>query len=606
MGVPAAAMGEGAVPTGGAPPQKDGSDVTIHLTPPLTNIRLMDVLDAITKVSDQPIHWTVEDYAVVFAYKPVDEIQGGSLLYTKVFKINPNTFVQGLESLVVYPLNLGSQTAGGGASGGGGGGGGGQGGGGGNGQGTGASGQIPSVNLAPIMQSSTQGGGGGGMVGQTGPGGQRAGLSYVTHTNNTVEAHQLARIYFTAVGVNFAVPGKTIFFNDRVGELLVRATLQDLEIIQRAIEMLNQTPPQVMIEAKFADLTQEDARGLGFNWYLGNTLINNGTIGAQAGTAPSYQGPSTTANPSGIFPGGGTATTPGTAGAITTPSGTYLPGPGTIASAATDNLLTSGIRNTYGSQQSTLPTLSTITGIMTDPQFRVAIQAIEQRTGSDLLAAPKVTTESGRQAHLEAQDLVTIVTYASLNQTGATGGNLTSSSTAIASQTSYGTQMMALGPSLDVIPTVCADGYSIEMALIPSYTEFIGYDNPGQFIPTAQSVAGSTIGVPITAQLPLPHFRVRMVATACDVWDGQTVVLGGLISETIYKIHDRVPVLGDLPFVGKLFQSQSSDSTKENLLIFVTPTIIDPSGNRVHTDADLPFAKTGIPLQPAPAAAANP
>jgi type II secretory pathway component GspD/PulD (secretin) len=55
-----------------------------------------------------------------------------------------------------------------------------------------------------------------------------------------------------------------------------------------------------------------------------------------------------------------------------------------------------------------------------------------------------------------------------------------------------------------------------------------------------------------------------------------------------------------------LFQSQSSDSLKENLLIFVTPTIIDPAGNRVHSDEDLPFAKTGIPPQPAPAPYATP
>jgi general secretion pathway protein D len=157
-----------------------------------------------------------------------------------------------------------------------------------------------------------------------------------------------------------------------------------------------------------------------------------------------------------------------------------------------------------------------------------------------------------------------------------------------------------LGPSLDVIPTVSADGYSVEMALIPTYTEFLDYDNPGQFIPSAQSAAGSTIGVPITAQLPLPHFRIRTVATTCDVWDGQTVVLGGLISETLTKLKDKVPMLGDLPFFGKLFQSQGSDSMKENLLIFVTPTMIDPAGNRVHTDDDLPFARSGVPPQPAP------
>jgi type II secretory pathway component GspD/PulD (secretin) len=56
--------------------------------------------------------------------------------------------------------------------------------------------------------------------------------------------------------------------------------------------------------------------------------------------------------------------------------------------------------------------------------------------------------------------------------------------------------------------------------------------------------------------------------------------------------------LGDLPLVGRLFQSQSSDSTKQNLLIFITPTLIDPAGNRLHTDDELPFAHNSIPPQP--------
>jgi len=239
---------------------------------------------------------------------------------------------------------------------------------------------------------------------------------------------------------------------------------------------------------------------------------------------------------------------------------------------------------------------------MTDPQFRVAINAIEQRSGSDLLAAPKVTTESGRQAHLAAQDLKMIVTTANVSITTSQSTGLTGGTGGGTPSIGYSTSLIATGPSLDVIPTVSADGYSIEMALLPTYTEFIGYDNPGQFVPQAQGFAGNTLGVSITAQLPLPHFRIRSVATACDVWDGQTVVLGGLISETITKVRDKVPMLGDLPFFGKLFQSQSSDSSKENLLIFVTPTMIDPAGNRVHTDEDLPFAKFGVPPQPAPAA----
>ena len=186
-----------------------------------------------------------------------------------------------------------------------------------------------------------------------------------------------------------------------------------------------------------------------------------------------------------------------------------------------------------------------------------------------------------------------------LNSTGSSTGGLTGGTGVVATQIGYTTTFLSFGPVLDVIPTVSADGFSIQMVLIPTYTEFLQYDPPGHFIPQAQSAAGSTDWRAVGAHLPLPHFRVRQVVTSCNVWDGQTIVLGGLIPETITKISDKVPVLGDLPFVGRLFQSQSSDSTKDNLVIFVTPTIIDPSGNRVHTDDDLPFSKSSIPPQPA-------
>jgi general secretion pathway protein D len=62
-------------------------------------------------------------------------------------------------------------------------------------------------------------------------------------------------------------------------------------------------------------------------------------------------------------------------------------------------------------------------------------------------------------------------------------------------------------------------------------------------------------------------------------------------------LKDKVPILGDLPVVGRLFRSESSVSAKKNLVIFVTPTIIDPAGNRVHTDDELPFAQSGLPSQ---------
>jgi general secretion pathway protein D len=574
----AAAVGAVAVAT--PAPAVDMSAITIKIAPPLNNLRLIDVMDAICKVADQPIQFTVEDYAVVFSPKPVEAVS----LYSKVFRVDPNTFVQGLQNVTSIELNPGTQSSG---TGGGGGGGGSSGGG--SSGGTSSTGlRIPSVQVSGITQGGSQGGGG-----IQGGGSSSVGLAYVTRTNNTEAVDEMVKAYFTTAGVNLTDPGKMVFFNDRLGELMVRGSLQDLEIIEQAIELLNQAPPQLTIEAKFVELSQEDTRALGFNWTLGNTLINNGAIGAQGGTAPSYQGNSTTANPSGIFPGGGTANG----------NGTYTPGSGAVAPSASDGLLTSGLRNTYssGNTSGSIPTVGTITGILTDPQFRVAIQAIQQRTGSDLLSSPKVTTLSGRQTHIAAQDLQYIVTGVQIQENSSTSTGLVGGTGVVAPTLTYNTTPYGFGPVLDVMPTVSADGYSIQMVLIPTILEFVQYDNPGGFVPQAEAAAGSTIGTPIQAVLPLPHFRVREVVTTCNVWDGQTVVLGGMISETITKIKDQIPVLGDLPLFGRLFRSESTDSQKENLLIFVTPTIIDPAGNRVHNDDDMPFAMKGIPSQPAAA-----
>ena len=66
------------------------------------------------------------------------------------------------------------------------------------------------------------------------------------------------------------------------------------------------------------------------------------------------------------------------------------------------------------------------------------------------------------------------------------------------------------------------------------------------------------------------------------VWDGQTVVLGGLIREDVSVLEDKVPFLGDIPVLGHLFRSRVNSRTKRNLLMFVTPRIIDPSGRPVH------------------------
>jgi type II secretory pathway component GspD/PulD (secretin) len=584
------------------------ANAIIRMVPALNEVTLGQLLDAVVKVADMPIKFSVEDYAVIFSRRS----QETPALYTRWFRVDPNTFLQGMQGVTSFDFGTGGGGGGssygggggrGGSSGGGGGRGGGSYGGGGGGydQGGGQGSEYVGVSLAGTSRRSSRygglGGGGGGTfaptptgTGTTGAaaGQQGAGVRFLTVETPVETIIDMVRRFFTVAGVDLTAP-KAIFFNDRLGMLMVRATMQDLDIVEQAIQVLNMSPPQVQIEAKFAEITQDDTRALGFDWLWGNTLMKGGAIGVQGGTAPSFgynpydplNSPAASpANPSGVFPG-------------------PFFGPGFALPSATDNIMSSGLRNSA-------PAVATITGILTDPQFRVVIRALDQREGIDLLSAPKVTTLSSRQTQIKVVDIRYIVTDLDLSQTASGGGV---SGTAIPTIGGSGggvvgsaiqpiSEPYELGPVLDVVPYVSADGFTIQMTIIPTIKEFVGYD-----LETAQlfSAQVQSVGVgaanPLTTTTPLPIFRLRQVVTSVVVWDGQTVVLGGLISENVTKYKDKIPVLGDLPLVGRLFRSESNSTKKKNLLIFVTPTIIDPAGNRVHAEEELPFAQNAIPSQ---------
>jgi general secretion pathway protein D len=115
--------------------------------------------------------------------------------------------------------------------------------------------------------------------------------------------------------------------------------------------------------------------------------------------------------------------------------------------------------------------------------------------------------------------------------------------------------------------------------------EFLGYAE-GQTNRVTVYVNGKRKQV----SAPQPRFRMAQMSSAVNVRDGETLVLGGLISERILTMKDGVPVLGDLPLLGRLFRSESKNTQKRNLLVFITPTIIDPAGNRVHAAEKTPSA----------------
>ena len=123
--------------------------------------------------------------------------------------------------------------------------------------------------------------------------------------------------------------------------------------------------------------------------------------------------------------------------------------------------------------------------------------------------------------------------------------------------------------------------------------EFVGYEDN-----RTNRVAVYANGKKKWVFPPVPSIQLIQMNTDVRVRDGQTVVLGGLLSETVNTLKDQVPMLGDLPLVGRFFRSESKATTKKNLLVFITPTLIDQAGNRLHSEEEMPFTERAIPQQP--------
>jgi general secretion pathway protein D len=95
--------------------------------------------------------------------------------------------------------------------------------------------------------------------------------------------------------------------------------------------------------------------------------------------------------------------------------------------------------------------------------------------------------------------------------------------------------------------------------------------------PSVAVSGGRTVTVPPGFYQPI--FSVREVSTKVTLWDGATLVMGGLTREEVKKVEDKVPVLGDVPLLGRLFRSRGESSQKRNLLIFVTANLVSPGGS---------------------------
>jgi general secretion pathway protein D len=207
----------------------------------------------------------------------------------------------------------------------------------------------------------------------------------------------------------------------------------------------------------------------------------------------------------------------------------------------------------------------------------LAIRALSRKTGSDLMSAPKVTVLSGKRATITvAQELRYPESYGDIESTVSSGDSDSGGSgISITAGTPQDFVTRNVGVEMTVTPNVENDD-TISLILEPRVTEFEGfveYGGPS----VALDGSGTTVTVP--AGFYQPIFSVREITTEVTVFDGATVVMGGLTRDEVKAFHDKVPVLGDIPMIGRLFRSDGETRQKRNLLIFVTANLVSPGGS---------------------------
>jgi general secretion pathway protein D len=339
----------------------------------------------------------------------------------------------------------------------------------------------------------------------------------------------------------------------------------------------------VQIEAKLAEFTEDALKSLSFNYLLGfRGTIANGAAGGFVANSNLRD-----AN----YTSSGTAT----AGLRSDSIDSLIQANQATATGTTPLTYTS----TGLSVQPNTPNIFTVGAVIDGVGFAAVINALNNNTGVDLVSAPTVTTQNNLKANI---DIVrefpcptsfekpklseTQVAYsggifgpgAITTAGGVTLNNVTGLPLELAippTPREFVTQ--DIGVSLEVKPTTYPDqriDLDISKAQVVDFDGFIDYGAPIltklEFETPVSTLTPGTINQPV--------FNIRSIVTRLQLLDGQTAVLGGLLREDTQEINDKVPVLGDLPLIGRLFQSKVSERTKKNLLIFVTAKLIRSNG----------------------------
>ena len=362
-------------------------------------------------------------------------------------------------------------------------------------------------------------------------------------------------------GVPFEPPATLSFDGTR---LIVTGSPKNLDRVKNIIRRYSDIK-QVHIEAKFIEVEQKALNELGVNWSLTPNVAGNGGVTAATNLRSINR----------VFAQNNTAPKNLTINSqITDAAGDTTNNLQTFPNVAPSfpgGMNLGSIANTYAGT----------VNILSRETLALTIRAIEESAGSDLMSSPSLTVLDGKTAVIKVAQLLRYPqAYGDIQSNvgqggGGNGGVLGAAQTSVAitAGTPQDFTVQEVGVTLEVTPTVAADD-SIALNLKPKVTEFEGFVEYGG---TSVALTGG-VTVTVPSGFFQPIFSTREVTTDVTVFDGATVVIGGLTREEVKTIDDKVPVLGSLPLIGAAFRSTGKSVAKRSLMVFVTANLVSPGG----------------------------
>ena len=318
----------------------------------------------------------------------------------------------------------------------------------------------------------------------------------------------------------------------RTSQLVVVATEQEQTDVDTLVDQLDKADREVLIETKLVELSSNPSTSKGVDWsgtlQAQNVSFGNGVLQSASQSTTTLPGiPVTT--PAGTSP----------SGATTSPATTASPGSSTLTSLITQpqNSLMPG-----GLSLNTASGLTPDIGFLSADGVKAVLSFLNQSSEAQVVSTPRLVTLDNETATISV-----ITGYPIVNVTASTANTTGGSSITYSN----------VGTILQVTPRITANDF-IWLKVVPDVSSFAGQQTI--------SSGGQTYTPDI--------FESRHIETQVLIPNAHTLVMGGLVQDNPNASYTKVPILGDIPVLGLAFRSEKKSMQKDNLLIFITPTII--------------------------------